>query len=279
LFYNVLYQGVKILDWQNKMNEIIDYLEDRMCEEIDLEKAAGNAGYSLWEFQRIFSFLTNTTIGAYIRKRKLSLAMNEIMSGDEKIIDIALKYGYESPTAFSRAFNQLFGISPSSARDVRANLVLYPKLNFKNLFEERRLNYINNMEKYSKRGYYITHNMPTYLTKDMDKTAEWFVNVLGWFGCTIARNDKGEGVYGAVYDYPGEIFDILPQRGFYLFQGEPSQGQVGFMTVQGGLENFYQYIKDNGWDKITEPTIQSWGVNACFVTTIDENILQFQEVK
>ena len=69
----IIVSGGEILDCQNKMNEIIDYLENRMCEEIDLEKAARHAGYSLWEFQRIFSFLTNTTAGAYIRKRKLSL--------------------------------------------------------------------------------------------------------------------------------------------------------------------------------------------------------------
>lgn len=118
------------MDWQNKINQIIDYLEERMCEEIDLEQAARHAGYSLWEFQRIFSFLTNTTVGAYIRKRKLSLAVQEIMSGNEKIIDIALKYGYESPTAFSRAFSQLFGIPPSSARDEGVSLELYPKLSF-----------------------------------------------------------------------------------------------------------------------------------------------------
>ena len=47
------------MDWQSKISRIIDYLEDRMCGEIDLEKAARHAGYSLWEFQRFFSFLTN----------------------------------------------------------------------------------------------------------------------------------------------------------------------------------------------------------------------------
>jgi len=112
------------------MNEIIDYLEERICGEIDLEKAARHAGYSLWEFQRVFSFMTNTTVGAYIRRRKLSFAFSDIISGDEKIIDIALKYGYESPTAFSRAFSQLFGVSPSSARDERASVELYPKFSF-----------------------------------------------------------------------------------------------------------------------------------------------------
>ena len=121
------------MDWQNNMNRVIDYLENNIHEDVDMEKTARYAGYSLWEFQRIFSLLANTTVGAYVRKRKLSLAAQDIISTDEKIIDIALKYGYESPTAFSRAFNQLFGISPSSARNERKVLVLYPKLNFNNL--------------------------------------------------------------------------------------------------------------------------------------------------
>ena len=84
------------MDWQNKIDHILDYLEERMYEDIDLDKAARHAGYSLWEFQRVFSLMTNTTVGAYIRKRKLSLAANDILSGNEKIIDIAGKYGYES---------------------------------------------------------------------------------------------------------------------------------------------------------------------------------------
>ena len=268
------------MDWQNKINRVIDYLEDRMCGEIDLAKAARHAGYSLWEFQRFFSFLTNTTVGAYVRKRKLSLAANDILTSDEKIIDIALKYGYESPTAFSRAFNQLFGISPSSARDEGMSLMLYPKLSCKKILEEGRAVYMENMEKYSRRGYYITSNMPCYLTKDMDKTCEWFRDVLGWFGKTIAYDDNGKGIYGAVYDYPGEIFDIIsPQRGFYLFYGEPPQAQIGFMSVQGGLETLYKFVKDNGWDKITEPAIQSYGAKVCFITTIDGSILQFQEAQ
>jgi len=58
-----------------------------------------------------------------------------------------------------------------------------------------------------------------------------------------------------------------------------SQEQVGFMSVQGGLDTLYKFVKNNGWDKITEPAVQSWGTKACFVTTIDGSILQFQEVK
>ena len=267
------------MDWQYRMNQAIDYLESAMGEEINLEKAARQTGYSLQEFQRIFSFLTKTTVGAYIRKRKLSLAADDIMFSDEKIINIALKYGYESPTAFSRAFAQLFGVSPSSARDKKGNLVLYPKLNFnKLLLEERAVNTMDGLEKYQKRGYYVTFLMPTYLTKDMDKTAEWFRDILGWNSEVCARNENGIGVYGCSYDYPHEIFGTInPQRGFYMFYGEPSQGMVGYMHAQGGLENLYKFVKGNGWDKITEPADNGYGGRGVSVTTIDGSILHFDE--
>ena len=268
------------MEWQSKLNQIIDYLENRMCEDIDLKEAARYAGYSLWEYQRLFSFLTNTTVGVYIRKRKLSLAANDILTSDEKIINIALKYGYESPTAFSRAFHQLFGISPSSARDESASLALYPKFNLDKLFGESGVVIMNNMEKYSQRGYYVTFSMPPYLTKDMDKTCEWFRDVLGWFGKTITYNDEGEGIYGCIYDYPAEIFDTInPQRGFYLFEGEPTQSMIGWMEVnEGGLDKLYQFVKGNGWDKITEPVELPWGAKVCYVTTIDGSVLEFHEL-
>lgn len=272
------------MDWQYKMNQAIDYLESTMSavsEEISLEKAARQAGYSLRDFQQIFSFLTNVTVGAYIRKRKLSLAANDIMFSEEKIIDIALKYGYESPSAFSRAFSQLFGVSPSSARDERVTLEIYPKLNFnKLLMEESKVDTMNNMDKYLTRGYHVRFSIPPYLTKDMDKTSEWFVNVLGWFGGTCNYDDDGNGVYGCVYDYPGEIFHTInPQRGFYMFYGEPSQEMVGWMEVnEGGLDKLYKFVKNNGWDKITEPAFQGWGAMVCRVTTIDGSILQFHEI-
>ena len=137
---------------------------------------------------------------------------------------------------------------------------------------------MNDMEKYSKRGYYVTSLMPAYLTKDMDKTSEWFRDVLGWFGCTIAHDEKGNGVYGAVYDYPAEVFNTVnPQRGFYMFYGEPSQGKVAYMHQQGGLDNLYEFVKSNGWDKITKPANNGRGGRECFVTTIDGSILHFDE--
>jgi AraC family transcriptional regulator len=191
----VAYGGEKV-DWQSGMNKAIDYMEGNLSEEIDIHIVAQFVGCSAWEFQRMFSFLTHTTVGSYIRCRKLSLAASELLTTDRKIIDIALKYGYESPTAFSRAFSQLFGLSPSAARTERASLELTPRLTFEN-DEEGKLTV---MDKYSKRGYYVTANPPIYLTNDMDRTCKWFRDILGWYGDTVGRNNAGEGVYSGSYN-------------------------------------------------------------------------------
>lgn len=260
------------MEWQKGMNQAIDYMDENLSDELDFRMLARFLGCSTWEFQRMFSFLTRTTVGSYIRKRRLSLAASELLTTDNKIIDIALKYGYDSPTAFSRAFNQLFGISPSVARAERTSLELFPKITFE-IIEEGRLSV---MDKYSKRGYYVTANPPVYLTNDMDKTCKWFRDVLGWYGDTVGRDEVGNGVYGCVFDYPGEIFETVPQRGFYLFKGNPAQDVVGFVQVKGP-ENLHKLVKANGWSQITDITVQSWGAKECRVTTIDGSILRFHD--
>lgn len=132
------------------------------------------------------------------------------------------------------------------------------------------------MDKYSKRGYYVTANPPVYLTNDMDKTCKWFRDVLGWYGDTIARDEECNGIYGCVFDYPGEIFETVPQRGFYMFKGEPARGVVGFVRIKG-LKNLYKLVKDNGWNQITDIEKQDWGALECRVTTIDGCVLRFFE--
>lgn len=92
------------MDWQRKMNQAVEYIEEHLIGVLALEIAAKAAGSSVWEFQRIFSFIAHTSIGEYIRKRKMSLAANDLVHSREKIIDIAMKYGYESPAAFPGHF-------------------------------------------------------------------------------------------------------------------------------------------------------------------------------
>lgn len=262
------------MDWRKGMNEAIDYIESNLTGTVDLNIAAGFVSCSMWEFQRIFSFLTHVPLGEYIRQRKLTLAAGDILAGDAKIIDIALKYGYESPTAFSRAFSKLFAVTPSSACDAGVDLNAYPKITL-NLIEKERS---DKMNKFSERGYVVRENGPVYFTQDMDKTVKWFTDVLGWFGDIVARDKNGAGEYGCVFDYPSEVAfaHLTPFRGFHLFTGEPIKGVAGFLMVEG-LDALHQLVKDNGWSKISAIEPKPWGARECQVTTPDGCILRFFE--
>ena len=94
----------------------IDYTEAHLTDEIDYEAAAREAASSVFHFQRLFSMLCGYTLGDYIRMRRLSLAADELQRTGGKIIDIALKYGYDTPESFSRAFTRFHGITPTQAR-------------------------------------------------------------------------------------------------------------------------------------------------------------------
>lgn len=137
---------------------------------------------------------------------------------------------------------------------------------------------LNDMEAYSQRGYYVKENAPVYFTSDIQKTCDWFRDVLGWYGDIILDNDGNTASYSCVFDYPGELIvsGLTPFRGIHLFRGEPIQGVVGFMMVQG-LEKLHKMVKDNGWEQISDMETQPWGANECRVTTIDGSILRFFE--
>lgn len=122
--------GDKAMEWFEKLNEALEYLEKNLDSEINYEKVAKIAGCSTYHFQRMFSYVANISLAEYIRKRKMTLAAFDIQSSNEKIIDIALKYGYESPTAFNRAFQNIHGISPVAARNQNINLKAFPRISF-----------------------------------------------------------------------------------------------------------------------------------------------------
>ncbi len=88
-----------------------------MTDEIDYEQLGRIACCSTYHYQRMFTYMAGLTLAEYIRRRKMSLAAVDLQSGDERIIDIAEKYGYRSPTAFNRAFQSFHGIAPSSVKD------------------------------------------------------------------------------------------------------------------------------------------------------------------
>ncbi|MDY4699552.1 MAG: AraC family transcriptional regulator [Oscillospiraceae bacterium] len=104
------------MDWITGISKAIDYIEEHITEPTDYARAAKEACSSPFNFQRVFALLCGYTLGDYVRMRRLTLAGEELLSTDAKVIDVALKYGYDSPESFSRAFARFHGVSPSAVR-------------------------------------------------------------------------------------------------------------------------------------------------------------------
>jgi AraC family transcriptional regulator len=118
------------MDWLGGMNAVLRHIEENLTEGIAYEGLSKIVGCSVYEFSRIFSFMAGMSVSEYIRRRRLSQAVYDIQKGGEKIIDVALKYQYESPTTFSRAFKEVHGVSPMSARKPGVELRIYPPISF-----------------------------------------------------------------------------------------------------------------------------------------------------
>ena len=118
------------MDWIERLNDAVKYIEENLSGDIDYSLAAQRACCSLYHFQRMFSYISGIPLSEYVRRRKMSLAAADIISGG-KVIDTALKYGYSSPTAFNRAFKSVHGVAPSDARSCGTVLKSYPPLVFK----------------------------------------------------------------------------------------------------------------------------------------------------
>ena len=104
------------MNWMESINEAIKYIENNLMEDITMEEIAKQACLSPFYFQKGFAMLCGFTVGEYIRNRRLTLAGNELLNTNHKIIDIALKYGYESPDSFTKAFQRFHGVTPTSVR-------------------------------------------------------------------------------------------------------------------------------------------------------------------
>lgn len=119
------------MEWIERLNRAIAYIEEHITEETDYEELGRIACCSAYHFQRMFGYMANVPLGEYIRRRRMSLAAAELQGGEQKIIDIALKYGYSSPTAFNRAFQSVHGVAPSLVREGGIQLRAYPPISFK----------------------------------------------------------------------------------------------------------------------------------------------------
>lgn len=184
------------MDWQKSMDLVIDYIEDNLEKDIDCRKLAEIMSCSDCEFRRMFSLVAQIPLSEYIRCRRLTVSAQNIKAG-EKIVDVALRYGYESQAAFSRAFKRFHGVSPSLVRKGTTMLKYFPRLTFKLILMEsseleddprRRTNIIGAGE------------MSYAVSIEMDKKSIMKVNNTFW-------DDKGNEVIGTT---------VMPKYGAFI---------------------------------------------------------------
>ena len=119
------------MNWVEGMTNAIGYIEDNLTEDLTVSDIAKQAFVSAFYFQKAFAMLCGFTVGEYIRQRRLTLAGSELAATDGKIIDIALKYGYDSPDSFTKAFTRFHGVTPSAVRKGEAIIKSFAPLKIK----------------------------------------------------------------------------------------------------------------------------------------------------
>ena len=186
---------------RERIQAAIDYIENHLAEELDVHTVAAQAYVSAFHFQRIFTSLCGMPLGEYIRRRRLTLAAHELQQHDHaRIIDIALKYGYDSPDSFSRAFRRFHGVAPSLAGRPDATLQSFAPMKI-TLHQEAitMLEYrIAEKAPFTVMGYQRQFNSDT----SYQEIPQWWTELFQ-APCAVM------GTFGVCIDSDGKLFDYL----------------------------------------------------------------------
>lgn len=198
------------MEWVECLNRTITYMEEHLTEEIDYEALARLACCSSYHYQRMFAYMAGVSLGEYIRRRRMSRAAEDLQAG-EKVLDTALRYGYQSPTAFNRAFQAVHGVPPSAVREPGVSVKSFPPLRFTVMIKgAEEMEY-----RIEKRNAFRIVGVSAPLGKDMEEN---FQNVPQLWGRAAA--------------------DGTIPRLAALMDGEPR----GLLGVCDGVENSRYYI-------------------------------------
>lgn len=120
-------------DSNDKLNELVQYIEKHLTDKIEYDKLAKILAVNEYTLCRIFLFITNMSLAEYIRKRRLSMAAIELINSNSRVIDVAVKYGYDSSISFSRAFKKMMGFNPKDIKKNKDFIKLFPILSFNDI--------------------------------------------------------------------------------------------------------------------------------------------------
>lgn len=219
------------MDWLKRMNNAMEYLETHLYEVIDYDQVARIACCSTYHFQRMFSFITNVPLSEYIRRRPLTLAAFELQNSGIKVIDVALKYGYESPEAFSRAFKKMHGVAPVSARDNGVALKAYSRLSFHiSIRGDVEMNY-----KIEGKPAFEMFGVSTLVNADGENP---FIEIPKFWEKCISDGTVNRIRAAAGLGEHGQIHAVL-----YNNQGERFSYMIGYFLPQSGLPQGFEKLQ------------------------------------
>ena len=218
-------------DWIEGFQASIDYIEQNLTKELDIGKIAKKAALSSFYYQRIFGAMCGMTVGEYIRERRMTLAAQELACSDCKVIDIALKYGYDSPDSFTKAFQRFHGITPARAREQGAILRSLAPLHIKITLEGGTMLDYKIVEKaaFTVVGVKKSFNSETSYTEIPKFWDEW------------ASDMKGlKGMFGVCSDMDGTNFDYWIADLYMPWEEYPEECST--YQIPGGLWALFKCV-------------------------------------
>ena len=212
--------------WIEGIQASIDFIDEHLTEPLDITEVAGIAGLSAFYYQRIFGALCGITVGDYIRARRMTLAAQELAGTDAKVIDTALKYGYDSPDSFGRAFQRFHGISPSAAKEPGAPLRSFAPLHIKITLEGgNMLDYrISEKAPFTIVGIKRRFNSDTSYDEIPKFWNEWLAQ---------GKDRPIMGTFGACIDCEGKDFDYWIADVYFPWEEIPEGCET--RVIPGGL--------------------------------------------
>ncbi len=211
-------------NWIDSFQQSINFIEANLADTLEIENIAQMAALSPFYYQRIFGALCGMTVGEYIRARRMTAAAQELSGTDGKVIDIALKYGYDSPDSFAKAFQRFHGIAPSKARETGASLRSLAPLHIKISLEGGKMLEYRIVEKapFTVMGIKRRFNSDTGYQEIPKFWKEW------------AADRKGlRGMFGVCLDIDGKNFDYWIADHYVPWKDIPEG--CGWTVLPGGL--------------------------------------------
>ena len=241
------------MEWIESISEAISFIEDKITEELTIEEIARKAFISPYYFQKGFTMLCGFTVSDYIRQRRLTLAGTELVSSDDKIIDIAIKYGYESPDSFTKAFTRFHGVTPTAVRRDGAMIKAFAPLKIKFSLEGGFIMDYRIVEKdgFTVMGASKMFNNDT-ATKEIPKFwDEHFASgkgeiVCGMYGVCIEEGANGEFEYLIADNYipwketpNGYTTRVIPKHTWAVF---PCKGPMPYSLQETNRKIFSEWL-------------------------------------